>query len=50
MIVDFERSLLLVIWEVTRACALACILALTGGDPMWRKDLAELVGYARNSR
>jgi radical SAM protein with 4Fe4S-binding SPASM domain len=72
----------LVIWEVTRACALACVhcradaiarrdprelttdegrllvdqvrsfgnpaplLVLTGGDPMWRKDLAELVGYA----
>lgn len=78
---DFERSPFLVIWEVTRACALACVhcradaiprrdpreltteegrrlidqvcefgppyplLVLTGGDPMWRKDLAELVAY-----
>jgi MoaA/NifB/PqqE/SkfB family radical SAM enzyme len=80
--VDFERSPFLVIWEVTRACALACVhcradalarrdprelsteegyrlidqvrsfgtppplFVLTGGDPMWRKDLAELVGHA----
>ncbi len=80
--VDFDRAPFLVIWEVTRACALACIhcradaiarraprelsteegfslidqvrsfgtpppvLVLTGGDPMWRKDLADLVGYA----
>ena len=79
---DFERAPFLVIWEVTRACALACVhcradaiarrdpreltteegfrlvdqvssfgappplLVLTGGDPMWRKDLAELIGYA----
>jgi radical SAM protein len=79
---DFDRSPFLVIWEVTRACALACVhcradaiprrdprelttedgralidqvrsfgdppplLVLTGGDPMWRKDLAELVGHA----
>lgn len=79
---DFDRSPFLVIWEVTRACALACVhcradaiarrdprelstgegqalidqvrafgdpaplLVLTGGDPMWRKDLAALVGYA----
>jgi radical SAM protein len=79
---DFARAPFLVIWEVTRACALACLhcradaiarrdprelttdegcrlvdqivafgkpyplLVLTGGDPMWRKDLAELVGYA----
>jgi radical SAM protein len=79
---DFERAPFLVIWEVTRACALACVhcradaiarrdprelttregqalidqvrsfgdppplLVLTGGDPMWRKDLAELVGHA----
>jgi radical SAM protein len=79
---DFDRSPFIVIWEVTRACALACLhcradaiarrdpreltteegfrlvdqiaafgkpyplLVLTGGDPMWRKDLAELVGYA----
>jgi radical SAM protein len=82
MAVDFERAPFLVIWEVTRACALACVhcradaiakrdpleltteeglrlidqvrsfgtppplFVLTGGDPMWRKDLAELVGYA----
>lgn len=82
---DFDRSPFLVIWEVTRACALACVhcrasaiarrdpaelttaegrvlvdqvrsfgtppplLVLTGGDPMWRKDLAELVGYATAS-
>lgn len=78
---DFERSPFLVIWEVTRACALACVhcradaiarrdpreltteegkalidqvcefgppyplFVLTGGDPMWRKDLAELVAH-----
>jgi AdoMet-dependent heme synthase len=82
--VDFSTSPFLVIWEVTRACALACVhcradaiarrdpdelttdegkrlidkvrafgdppplFVLTGGDPMWRKDLAELVGYASN--
>src|SRR5262245_4827349 len=76
------RTPFLVIWEVTRACALACVhcradaiprrdprelttaegltlideiagfgrpaplLVLTGGDPMWRKDLAEIVGHA----
>jgi len=80
--VDFDRSPFLVIWEVTRACALACLhcradaiprrdphelttreglrlidqvrsfgtppplLVLTGGDPMWRRDLAQLVGHA----
>jgi MoaA/NifB/PqqE/SkfB family radical SAM enzyme len=79
---DFSRAPFIVIWEVTRACALACVhcradaiarrdpaeltteegfrlidqiasfgqpspvLVLTGGDPMWRKDLTELVGYA----
>jgi radical SAM protein with 4Fe4S-binding SPASM domain len=77
----FHESPLLVIWEVTRACALACahcradaiarrdprelttaegqglldqvagfgspapLVVLTGGDPMWRKDLAELVAH-----
>ena len=82
MVVDFDRAPFLVIWEVTRACALSCVhcradaiarrdprelsteegfrlldqvrafgsppplLVLTGGDPMWRKDLAELVGHA----
>jgi AdoMet-dependent heme synthase len=79
--VDFAKRPFLVIWEVTRACALACVhcradaiarrdpgelttregfdlidqvasfgdpkplLVLTGGDPMWRRDLAELVTY-----
>lgn len=82
MTVDFAHTPFLVIWEVTRACALACVhcradaiprrdprelttaeardlvdqvcafgpplplFVLTGGDPMWRKDLAEIVGYA----
>lgn len=82
---DFSQSPFIVIWEVTRACALACVhcradaiarrdprelsteegfrlidqvvafgrpyplFVLTGGDPMWRKDLAELVGYASGS-
>src|SRR6187401_3428382 len=80
--IDFDDAPFLVIWEVTRACALACvhcradaiarrdprelttaegcrfidqvrafgdrppILVLTGGDPMWRKDLPELVRHA----
>lgn len=80
--VDFERAPFLVIWEVTRACALACVhcradavhrrdpreltteegfrlieqvrafgdrpplLVLTGGDPMLRPDLTELVACA----
>jgi radical SAM protein len=80
--VDFSRAPFLVIWEVTRACALACVhcradaiprrnpaelstdegfrlidqiralnappplFVLTGGDPMRRPDLADLVGYA----
>ena len=79
---DFNQAPFLVIWEVTRACALACVhcradaiprrdsreltteegcrlidqvrdigprpplFVLTGGDPMRRPDLAELVGYA----
>src|SRR4026207_1923643 len=78
---DFDRAPFLVIWEVTRACALACLhcradaahprdprerppeqgsrgserggesserpplLVLTGGDPMLRPDLAELIGF-----
>jgi radical SAM protein len=81
VLVDFDQAPFLVIWEVTRACALACLhcradaiarrdpreltteegfrllddvrtfgtppplLVLTGGDPMWRKDLAELVSH-----
>jgi radical SAM protein len=80
--VDFDRAPFLVIWEVTRACALSCVhcradaiarrdprelttieagrlieeitlfgepapvLVLTGGDPMWRKDLSEIVRTA----
>ena len=79
---DFNAAPFLVIWEVTRACALACVhcradsihrrnpceltteeghrlidqvrafgprpplLVLTGGDPMLRPDLADLVAYA----
>jgi radical SAM protein len=79
---DFDRAPFLVIWEVTRPCALACVhcradsiprrdpreltteegfrlidqvaafgptpplFVLTGGDPMRRPDLAELVRYA----
>jgi radical SAM protein len=78
---DFHRAPFLVIWEVTRACALACVhcradaiprrdpgelstkqgfhlidqicafgevpplFVLTGGDPMRRPDLADLVHY-----
>ncbi len=81
-LVDFDRAPFLVIWEVTRACALACVhcradaihrrdsreltteeafrlidqvrafgakpplFVLTGGDPMRRPDLADLVRYA----
>ena len=79
---DFNQAPFVAIWEVTRACALACIhcradaihrrdprelttdegfrlidqvrafgeppplFVLTGGDPMRRPDLAELVRYA----
>jgi MoaA/NifB/PqqE/SkfB family radical SAM enzyme len=82
---DFDRTPFLVIWETTRACALACVhcradsipfrnprelttaearglidqvralgdppplFVLTGGDPMRRPDLAELVRYAAAS-
>jgi len=82
---DFARTPFLVIWEVTRACALACVhcradaiarrdprelttaeartlidqvvafgtprplFVLTGGDPMWRKDLEDIVRYASAS-
>ncbi|MCL4846363.1 MAG: TIGR04053 family radical SAM/SPASM domain-containing protein [Acidobacteria bacterium] len=82
--VDFADRPFLVIWEVTRACALACVhcradaiarrdpreltteegcrlmdqvrafgdpaplVVLTGGDPMWRKDLAPLVAHGRS--
>jgi len=83
---DFARAPFLVIWEVTRACALACVhcradaiprrdsreltteegfrlidqvcafgetpplFVLTGGDPMRRPDLADLVRYAVGKR
>src|SRR5690242_14135122 len=83
---DFNRSPFLVIWETTRACALACVhcradaiarrdprelstdegfrlidqvraladprpplFVLTGGDPMRRRDLADLVRYASSA-
>ncbi len=84
-LVDFDRAPFLVIWETTRACALACVhcradaipcrdpreltteegfrlidqvrafgerpplFVLTGGDPMRRPDLAELVRYAADA-
>jgi AdoMet-dependent heme synthase len=79
---DFSAAPFIVIWETTRACALACVhcradaiprrdpdeltteeacrlidqvkafgdpsplFVLTGGDPMWRRDLVDIVGYA----
>jgi radical SAM protein len=82
--VDFSQAPFLVIWEVTRACALACVhcradamrrrdsreltteegcrlidqvrefsprplFVLTGGDPMRRTDLVDLVRYAADA-
>lgn len=78
--VDFDQTPFTVAWEVTRACALACvhcradamprrdprelsteegfrlidmlveigrpILIVTGGDPLMRRDVEEIVGYA----
>jgi radical SAM protein len=78
--VDFERAPFAIAWEVTRACAFACvhcradaqhrrdpreltteeghalierlrafgkpILVFTGGDPMMRRDLFDLIRYA----
>src|SRR4026208_2516549 len=78
--VDFDQMPFTVAWEVTRACALACvhcraeaiprrdprelstaegfrlvdmlveigrpILIVTGGDPLMRRDVEELVAYA----
>src|SRR5215831_21423764 len=78
--IDFNQAPFLVIWEATRACALACvhcraealprrdpreltteegfrlidqlveigrpILIVTGGDPLMRRDVEELVRYA----
>ncbi|HZT78354.1 MAG TPA: radical SAM protein [Vicinamibacterales bacterium] len=86
---DFNRAPFIVIWETTRACALACVhcradaiarrdprelstedayrlmdqvraledpttgrpplFVLTGGDPMRRSDLADLVRYGANA-
>ena len=77
---DFDQAPFTIAWEVTRACAYACvhcradaqhqrhpdelttqeaynlidrlaefgspILIFTGGDPMMRRDLFELIGYA----
>ena len=82
--VDFDRSPFTVLWEVTRACALACrhcrakaqpkpdprqltteeslrlvdqiaefgspILVFTGGDPMMRRDLEQLIRYASQEK
>ena len=79
---DFARAPLLVIWEVTRACALACrhcrasaidwrdprelsldegkalldeiksmgtpIVVLTGGDPIQRADIEELIAHGKS--
>jgi radical SAM protein len=78
--VDFDRTPFTVAWEITRACALACvhcraeaiprrdprelsteegfrvidqvveigrpILVVTGGDPMMRRDVFDLLAYA----
>src|SRR5579884_2977666 len=78
--VDFDLTPFTVAWEITRACALACvhcraeaiprcdprelsteegfrvidqvveigrpILVVTGGDPMMRRDVFDLLGYA----
>ncbi len=80
--VDFDQQPLLVIWEVTRACALACrhcrasaidqrdpnelsleegcrlldevkelgtpIVVLSGGDPLQREDLEDLIAYGKS--
>jgi AdoMet-dependent heme synthase len=80
MSVDYSRTPLLVIWEVTRACALACrhcrasaedlrhpnelstdegrrliddvaemgtpLIVFTGGDPLQRDDLEQLIRHA----
>ncbi|HEX6270982.1 MAG TPA: TIGR04053 family radical SAM/SPASM domain-containing protein [Anaerolineales bacterium] len=79
-VADFDQSPFTIAWEVTRACAFACvhcradaqhtrdprelntaeakalinrladfgspILVFTGGDPMMRRDLFELISYA----
>jgi radical SAM protein len=80
--VDFSQAPLLVIWEVTRSCALACrhcrasaenrrdplelstdegkrliddvvemgtpLIVFTGGDPIQRTDLEELIAHAKS--
>ncbi|MDA3874898.1 MAG: TIGR04053 family radical SAM/SPASM domain-containing protein [Kiritimatiellae bacterium] len=80
--VDFHHAPLLVIWEITRACALACqhcrasaidrrdpgelsleegtkllddiremgtpIVVFTGGDPLQRDDLEDLIHYGKS--
>ena len=80
---DFSQAPLLVIWETTRSCALACdhcradadttqhpnelstaegknlidqvkamgtpIMILSGGDPLNRKDLEELIRYGKSA-
>jgi MoaA/NifB/PqqE/SkfB family radical SAM enzyme len=82
--VDFDKAPFTVLWEVTRACALACrhcrakaqpkpdprqltteeslrlidqiaefgspILVFTGGDPMMRRDLEQLIRYASQEK
>jgi len=82
MRVDFEKAPFLLIWEVTRACALACrhcrasaedrrdpreltteegfrllddtaamgtpIVILTGGDPLQREDLDDLIRHGKS--
>ncbi len=81
--VDFDQAPLLVIWEVTRSCELACLhcraeaiqrrdplelslaegkslidevhkmgtplMIFTGGDPLQREDLEELIAYAASA-
>src|SRR5581483_4061978 len=57
--IDLERRPILVFWETTRACLLACrhcrasaiprplpVLVLTGGDVLMRADLVRLATYA----
>lgn len=82
VMMDFEQAPLLVIWEVTRACALACkhcrasainvrdrmelnldegyqllsdvaemgtpLVVLTGGDPLQRDDLEDLIRHGKS--
>lgn len=79
--IDYDRSPFLILWELTRACALACshcrasalrkrdpreldftecrqlleqfekfgkpLLVLTGGDPVWRPDLFQIIKEAK---